>query len=71
MKIIQNSKNLQVGDRVYHERGYFGTVREVNYNDADEVEVDWEGSQLFLGKETKISEIAASRTSVVYLTKVN
>ncbi len=54
-----NSKNLQVGDVVKHDRGWVGRVKAVEYNDADECEVDW------WGKEAKTS---CSRTSIKYLT---
>lgn len=54
------SKDIQVGDKVFHERGWIGTVIETDYNDQPEVEVTWEGNE----KNT-----AASRTSLKYLTK--
>lgn len=68
-----NSKNLQIGDRVRHEHGYTGTVTNVeytthhvdlwttdgrHYSSSDEVEVDWDSIQ------------AAPRTSQIYLTKI-
>ena len=56
-----NSKGLIVGDIVEHERGYMGRVKEVEYNDADECEVEWWG---------RAAGTAASRTSIKYLTLV-
>ena len=56
-----NSKGLEVGDIVQHERGYVGRVREIEYNDADECEVDWWGNA---------AGMAASRTSIIYLTLI-
>lgn len=32
---MQNSKNLQIGDIVKHERGYTGRVADVNYCDPN------------------------------------
>jgi hypothetical protein len=61
MKKFNNSKDLKVGDIVEHERGYMGRVKEVEYNTADECEVEWWGSAA--GR-------AASRTSIKYLTLV-
>lgn len=66
-----NTQDFKVGERVYHtERGYFGTVKEIEYNDADEVEVEWDGTKMFLGKEIKIKDICASRTSAIYLKRI-
>lgn len=54
-----NSKNLQVGDIVEHQHdGAMGRVKEVEYNDADECEVDWWGSW---------GQKKTSRTSICYL----
>lgn len=74
-----NSKNLKIGDLVEHERGYVGRVVDANYCDpkhymevlgyseteareiCDNVEVKWFGSA---------NGLAAPRTSVKYLTKI-
>jgi hypothetical protein len=56
-----NSKGLEVGDIVQHERGYIGRVRAVEYNDADECEVDWWGKE---------AGTPASRISIIYLTLI-
>ena len=61
MTKTNNSKNLQVGDIVQHDDGLIGRVTEVEYNDADECEVDWWG---------KYGKNRASRTSIVYLTLI-
>lgn len=52
---------IKVGSIVLHERGWIGKVREEKYNDLPEVEVDW------FGKE---AETAASRTSLIYIKKI-
>lgn len=54
-----NSKGLQVGDIVEHERGGMGVVLHVEYCDADEVFVDWWGSS---------KDSASPSTSSKYLT---
>tara|TARA_R110000868_G_scaffold12456_5_gene59509 strand:+ start:84 stop:278 length:195 start_codon:yes stop_codon:yes gene_type:complete len=56
-----NSKGLKVGDIVEHDCGDMGRVREVEYNDADECEVDWWG---------KAARLRLPRTSIIYLTLV-
>lgn len=56
-----NSKGLIVGDLVQHERGWVGRVREIEYNDADEVEVDWYGKE---------KNLCASRTSIIYINRI-
>ena len=37
----RNSLNLKIGDYVKHERGCFGKVVVVEYNDADEATIEW------------------------------
>jgi len=39
--ITQNSRNLKVWDYVKRERGCFGRVIDVEYNDCDEAEIEW------------------------------
>lgn len=53
-------KNMQIGDKVIHEREWKGTITNSNYNDQPEVEVEWSGAE----KTT-----ACSRTSLKYLYK--
>lgn len=53
---------FEIGDCVYHKRGYWGEVVDSNYNDQPEVEVKW--------KEERERKFTCSRTSVRYLLNV-
>ena len=76
---MQNSKNLQIGDIVAHERGWVGKVRDVNYtaeptyyvklgySEDEAFDVCDEVEVNWFGKE---SLTASARTSVKYLTKI-
>ena len=73
-----NSKDLQIGNIVRHERGWVGRVTAVEYvdpknghtmndgdrawNSSDEVMVDWFAPD---------AGLAAPRTSSIYLTKIS
>jgi hypothetical protein len=76
---MQNSKNLQIGDMVSHERGGLGKVRDVNYttdpsyyvklgySEDEAYEICDEVEVEWFGKE---ATMRAARTSVKYLTKI-
>ena len=77
---INNSKNFRVGDNVRHERGYTGTVREVEYtsthssNCVEQYTTD--GRRYLSCDEVEVDwnpphdKLVTSRTSAIYLTKI-
>ena len=57
IQIVELRKDaLSKGDIVFHNDGYIGEITDTNYNDANEVEVNW------INTDAK-----AMRTSIVYL----
>lgn len=62
MKKTLNSLKLKVGDLVQHNLNkWVGRVIDVEYNNADEAEIEWLG---------KGAGMQSPRTSQIYLTKV-
>ena len=56
-----NSLGLQVGDKITSNRGDVGIVADIEYNDADECEVNWLGSS---------NGVVATRISQKYIISV-
>jgi len=56
-----NTKDLKVGDIVQHNRGWIGRIREVEYNELDECEIEWWGKE---------ANTVTPRTSIEYLTLI-
>jgi hypothetical protein len=66
--IIPHKPYLKSGDVVFHMRGYVGIIKETDYNQSDEVQVDW---VVFFSNssDTWSKPTIASRTSTSYLSK--
>lgn len=64
VSVLRKKEAIKPGDIVFHARGYVGIVAATDYNDMDEVEVDWIGrwSSIWL-----VGTNPASRTSIQYI----